>query len=107
MLQQDHPDDYVLATNETHTVREFVEKAFAETGVLIRWEGESINEKGYDAKTGKLLVDVAEQFYRPAEVELLWGDSTKAERELGWKRKIGFAELVKMMVAADLAKTHA
>ena len=104
MLQQDVPDDYVLATNETHTVREFVEKAFAETRVLIRWEGEGTNEKGYDTKTGKLLVDVSEQFYRPAEVELLWGDSTKAERELGWKRKIGFAELVKMMVAADLNK---
>ena len=107
ILQQEHPEDYVLATNETHTVREFVEKAFAETGVSIRWEGEGINEKGYDTKTGKLLVDVAEQFYRPAEVELLWGDSTKAERELGWKRKIGFAELVKMMVAADLEKIHA
>ena len=107
ILQQEHPEDYVLATNETHTVREFVEKAFAETGVSIRWEGEGINEKGYDTKTGKILVDVAEQFYRPAEVELLWGDSTKAERELGWKRKIGFAELVKMMVTADLAKTHA
>lgn len=107
ILQQEHPEDYVLATNETHTVREFVEKAFAEAGVSIRWEGEGVNEKGYDAKTGKLLVDVAERFYRPAEVELLWGDSTKAERELGWKRKIGFAELVKMMVTADLAKTHA
>ena len=107
MLQQDAPNDYVLATNETHTVREFAEKAFAETGVSIRWEGEGINEKGYDAKTGKLLVDVSKQFYRPAEVELLWGDSTKAERELGWKRRIGFAELVKMMVTADLAKTHA
>jgi len=104
ILQQDVPDDYVLATNETHTVREFVEKAFAEMGVSIRWEGEGSDEKGYDAKTGKLLVDVSEQFYRPAEVELLWGDSTKAERELGWKRKIGFAELVKMMVAADLNK---
>ena len=104
MLQQEYPEDYVLATNETHTVREFVEKAFAETSVLIRWEGEGSDEKGYDAKTGKLLVDVSEQFYRPAEVELLWGDSTKAERELGWKRKIGFAELVKMMVAADLNK---
>lgn len=104
MLQQDVPDDYVLATNETHTVREFVEKAFAEMGVSIRWEGEGSDEKGYDAKTGKLLVDVSEQFYRPAEVELLWGDSTRAERELGWKRKIGFAELVKMMVAADLNK---
>ena len=106
ILQQEHPEDYVLATNETHTVSEFVEKAFAETGVSILWEGEAINEKGYDAKTGKLLVDVSEQFYRPAEVELLWGDSTKAERELGWKRKIGFAELVKMMVAADLENIH-
>lgn len=107
ILQQDQPKDYVLATNETHTVREFVEKAFAETGVPIRWEGEGSNEKGYDAKTGKLLVDVSEQFYRPAEVELLWGDSTKAEHELGWRRKVGFAELVKMMVAADLEKIHA
>ena len=106
ILQQGAPDDYVLATNETHTVREFAEKAFAETGVSIRWEGEGINEKGYDAKTGKLLVDVSKQFYRPAEVELLWGDSTKAERELGWKRRIGFAELVKMMVAADLENIH-
>ena len=104
ILQQDQPEDYVLATNETHTVREFAEKAFAETGVPIRWEGAGINEKGYDAKTGKLIVDVSEQFYRPAEVELLWGDSTKAEHELGWRRKVGFAELVKMMVAADLEK---
>ena len=107
ILQQDQPEDYVLATNETHTVREFVEKAFAETGVPIRWEGEGSNEKGYDAKTGKLLVDVSEQFYRPAEVELLWGDSTKAEHELGWRREVGFDELVKMMVAADLEKIHA
>ena len=107
ILQQDQPEDYVLATNETHTVREFVEKAFDETGVSIRWEGEGSNEKGYDAKTGKLLVDVSEQFYRPAEVELLWGDSTKAEHELGWRRKVGFDELVKMMVAADLEKIHA
>jgi len=104
ILQQDQPEDYVLATNETHTVREFVEKAFAETGVPIRWEGEGSNEKGYDTKTGKLLVDVSEQFYRPAEVELLWGDSTKAEHELGWRRKVGFAALVKMMVAADLER---
>ena len=107
ILQQDQPEDYVLATNETHTVREFVEKAFAETGVPIRWEGEGSNEKGYDAKTRKLIVDVSEQFYRPAEVELLWGDSTKAEHELGWRRKVGFDELVKMMVAADLEKIHA
>lgn len=104
ILQQDQPEDYVLATNETHTVREFVEKAFDETGVSIRWEGEGSNEKGYDTKTGKLLVDVSEEFYRPAEVELLWGDSTKAEHELGWRRKVGFDELVKMMVAADLER---
>ena len=107
ILQQDQPEDYVLATNETHTVREFVEKAFDETGVSIRWEGEGSNEKGYDTKTGKLLVDVSEEFYRPAEVELLWGDSTKAEHELGWRRKVGFAELVKMMVTADLEKIYA
>ena len=107
ILQQDQPEDYVLATNETHTVREFVEKAFDETGVSIRWEGEGSNEKGYDTKTGKLLVDVSEEFYRPAEVELLWGDSTKAEHELGWRRKVGFAELDKMMVTADLEKIYA
>ena len=101
MLQQEAPDDYVLATNETHTVREFVERAFSEIGISLRWEGKGIDEKGYDAATGTLLVDVAEQFFRPAEVELLWGDSSKAERELGWKRKIGFRELVSMMVKAD------
>ena len=102
MLQQEASDDYVLATNETHTVREFVERAFSEIGISLRWEGRGIDEKGYDAATGTLLVDVAEQFFRPAEVELLWGDSSKAERELGWKRKIGFRELVSMMVNADL-----
>ncbi|MBD5452173.1 MAG: GDP-mannose 4,6-dehydratase [Lachnospiraceae bacterium] len=102
MLQQSAPGDYVLATNETHTVREFVEAAFDELGILIRWEGEGVNEKGYDAKTGKLLVDVNPEFYRPAEVEFLWGDSTKAEKELGWKRRVDFNGLVKMMMDADL-----
>ena len=104
MLQQETPDDYVLATNETHTVREFAELAFSEIGISLRWEGKGIDEKGYDAATGALLVDVDEQFFRPAEVELLWGDSSKAERELGWKRKIAFRELVSMMVKADLKK---
>jgi GDPmannose 4,6-dehydratase len=102
MLQQDKPDDYVLATNETHTVREFVEAAFGELGVEIRWEGSGVNEKGYDAKTGKLLVDVNPEFYRPAEVEFLWGDCTKAETELGWKRDVDFKGLVAMMMDADL-----
>ena len=102
MLQQDTPDDYVLATNETHTVREFVEAAFEELGITIRWEGEGVNEKGYDAETGKLLVDVNPEFYRPAEVEFLWGDSTKAEQTLGWKRDVDFRGLVSMMMDADL-----
>ena len=101
MLQQDKPDDYVLATGETHTVREFVEKAFSAAGVTIRWEGEGIDEKGYDDKTGKLMVDVNPEFYRPAEVEFLWGDPSKAVKELGWKRDVSFDELVKLMVRSD------
>lgn len=104
ILQQEKPDDYVLATNETHTVREFVELAFAEVGVEIEWKGEGVNEKGYDKNTGKLLVDVNPRYFRPAEVELLWGDSTKAETELAWKRKVSFRELVSMMVREDMKK---
>ena len=102
MLQQDRADDYVLATNETHTVREFVEAAFAELGIEIRWEGSGVNEKGYDAVSGRLLVDVNPEFYRPAEVEFLWGDCAKAEKELGWKRDVDFKGLVAMMMDADL-----
>ena len=102
MLQQDKPGDYVLATNETHTVREFVNAAFDAVGITIRWEGEGAEEKGYDAKTGRLLVDVNPEFYRPAEVEFLWGDCTKAEKELGWKREISFEGLVKMMMDSDM-----
>lgn len=104
ILQQEKPSDYVLATNETHTVREFVELAFAEVGVEIEWKGEGVDEKGYDKNTGKLLVDVNPRYFRPAEVELLWGDSTKAEIELGWKRKVSFKELVSMMVREDMKK---
>ena len=102
MLQQDKPGDYVLATNETHTVREFVEAAFEELGIEIRWEGTGVDEKGYDAKTSKLLVDVNPEFYRPAEVEFLWGNPAKAEKELGWKRKVDFKHLVAMMMDSDL-----
>ncbi|KPU43707.1 GDP-mannose 4,6-dehydratase [Oxobacter pfennigii] len=102
MLQQVRPDDYVLATNETHTVREFVEFSFKEVGVDIIWNGTGVEEKGFDKITGKVLVDINPRYFRPAEVELLWGNSTKAEKELGWKRKVDFKGLVKMMVDADL-----
>lgn len=102
MLQQEAPEDYVLATNETHTVREFVEAAFEELGITIRWEGTGVHEKGYDSKNGKLMVDVNPEFYRPAEVEFLWGDSSKAEKELGWKRDVDFKKLVAMMMDSDL-----
>lgn len=101
ILQNDTPGDFVLATNETHTVREFVELAFKEVGIDIEWKGEGVEEKGYDTKTGKVLVDVNPRYFRPAEVELLWGDSSKAEKELGWKRKVSFPELVSMMVKSD------
>ena len=102
ILQQDKPGDYVLATNETHTVREFVELSFAEVGVEIEWQGEGVEEKGIDKKTGKTLVAINPRYFRPAEVELLWGDATKAETELGWKRKVSFKELVAMMVDSDM-----
>jgi len=104
MLQQDKPGDYVLATNETHTVREFVQIAFAKAGVELRFEGTGVDEKAYDVKTGKLMVDVNPVFFRPAEVEFLWGDCTKAEQTLGWKRDVSFDGLVEMMVDSDLKK---
>ncbi|WP_300386851.1 GDP-mannose 4,6-dehydratase, partial [Clostridium sp.] len=102
MLQEEKPQDYVLATNETHTVREFVELSFAEVGVEIEWKGTGVDEKGYNKATGKVLVDVNPRYFRPAEVELLWGDATKAETELGWERKVSFRELVSMMINEDM-----
>ena len=104
MLQQAKPDDYVLATNETHTVREFAEAAFAEAGIGIEWRGKGVEEKGYCKKTGKLLVDINPRYFRPAEVDLLWGSAAKAEKELGWKPRVAFKELVSMMVKADIEK---
>lgn len=104
IMQQDRPGDYVLATNETHTVREFVECAFREAGVEIAWQGSGREEQGRDKKTGKLLVDVNQRYFRPAEVDLLWGNPAKAERELRWRRKVDFAGLVSMMVRADMKK---
>jgi GDPmannose 4,6-dehydratase len=102
ILQQDKPQDFVIATNETHTVREFVELSFKEVGIEIEWKGTGVDEKGYDKTTGRVLVDVNPKYFRPAEVELLWGDSTKAEKELNWNRKANFPSLVKMMVDGDM-----
>ena len=102
MLQQDKPGDYVLASNETHTVREFVEIAFQEVGINIKWVGSGVDEKGIDKVSGKVLVDINPRYFRPTEVELLWGDCRKAEQELGWKRKVSFKGLVKLMVDMDM-----
>ena len=102
MLQQDKPQDYVIATGETHTVREFVEVAFKEIDIDIKWQGRGIDEKGINSKTGKVLVEVDEKYFRPAEVELLLGDPSKAEKELCWERKVSFQDLVSGMVRYDL-----
>lgn len=102
ILQQEKPGDYVLASNETHTVREFVELAFKEVGIEIEWKGNGVQEKGYDKSSGKILIDVNPRYFRPAEVDLLHGDCSKAERELGWKREVNFKELISMMVDADM-----
>lgn len=103
ILQQEQPDDFVIATGEYHTVREFATLAFARAGINIRWEGEGPNEKGIDTATGRVLVEVDPRFYRPAEVEQLLGDPTKARTQLGWNpRKTSFEELVNLMVDADM-----
>jgi GDPmannose 4,6-dehydratase len=101
MLQQNAPDDYVLSTNEFHSVREFVEKAFALRGIYIQWSGTGLNEVGYDAYTGRELIFVSEKYFRPAEVEELLGDSTKARTVMGWTATTSFDELVREMVDAD------
>lgn len=102
MLQQEHADEYVVASGQTHTVREFAQKAFECAGYSISFEGERENEKGIDTKSGKTLLQVNKKFYRPAEVELLLGNPTKAEREMGWQRQISFEELVRLMTEHDL-----
>lgn len=102
MLQQDEPGDYVLATGETHSVREFVELAFQRAGRLLRWEGAGADEVGRDAKSGRVLVRVNPEYFRPTEVNLLLGDPSKAFAKLGWRHKTSFAELVAEMVDADL-----
>jgi GDPmannose 4,6-dehydratase len=103
ILQADAPDDFVLATGETRSVREFVELAFAEVGRAIEWRGVGVEEIGVDRKSGKILVRIDPIYFRPTEVDELIGDASKARQKLGWKPKTTFAQLVKEMVAADLA----
>lgn len=102
MLQQDKADDYVIATNETRTVREFVEIAFSKVGIDVEWSGSGVDEVGKDKATGKVIVKINKDFFRPAEVDILLGNPAKAEKELGWKRNISFDELVERMVNNDL-----
>jgi GDPmannose 4,6-dehydratase len=107
ILQADHADTYVLATNRTETVRDFVTMAFKAVDIAIEWQGEGENETGHDAQTGKVLVRVSPKFYRPAEVDLLIGDPAKARKELGWQAKTSLEELCQMMVEADLRRNQA
>lgn len=104
MLQQRQPDDYVVATGETHSVREFAEVAFRSMGIRIGWKGKGLREKGIDKKTGKTLVEVSPDFFRPAEVNILIGDPAKAKKKLGWRPKTTFSRLVEIMVEADLQR---
>jgi GDPmannose 4,6-dehydratase len=103
MLQAEHPRDYVLATGETHTVREFCEQAFSYLGRPITWQGTGVDEVGVDS-TGKAIIQIDPQFFRPAEVELLLGDASLIESELGWKPNVKFDKLVQMMVNSDLER---
>lgn len=106
ILQQDKPEDFVIATGEQHSVREFCEYAFRRVGIELRFEGEGADEKGIDVKTGKTIIEVSSDFYRPTDVVNLWGDPSKAKRELGWdpSKKTSFEQLVNLMVDADMAK---
>jgi GDPmannose 4,6-dehydratase len=106
IVQQDEPDDYVLATGEKHSVREFVERAFAEVGRHITWHGKGKDETGRDAKSGQVMVAIDPRYFRPTEVDLLLGDASKARQRLGWRHKTSFADLVKEMVASDLVQVR-
>jgi GDPmannose 4,6-dehydratase len=102
MLQQDKPDDFVMATGVTTTVRDFITMAFKEAGMNLKWEGVGVNEKGIDTATGKVVVEIDPRYFRPAEVELLIGDPSKAFAKIGWKPRVQLPELVKMMVTNDI-----
>lgn len=107
ILQQEKPDDFVVATGEAHSVRDFCTLAFKYAGIELKWQGEGVNEQGVDVKTGNVLVEVDPKFFRPAEVEQLLGDPTKAQKELGWNpRKTSFEDLVRIMVESDLKKAE-
>jgi GDPmannose 4,6-dehydratase len=102
ILQQPEPDDYVLATGEQHSVREFVEKAFAHVGRQIEWHGSGQTEQGIDARDGRVLVEIDARYFRPTEVDALIGDPSKARQKLGWRHKVSFDEMVREMVETDL-----
>lgn len=102
MLQQEKPDDYVLATNESHSVREFIKETCRNMDIDLEWDGENLKERGVNRKTGKVLIEIDPKYFRPAEVDYLLGDYSKARRELGWEPKVKFKELVKIMVQSDL-----
>jgi GDPmannose 4,6-dehydratase len=101
MLQQDKADDYVISTGETHTVREFLELAFKHVDIEIEWKGSGAGEKGFNKKTGKTVIEISPEFFRPAEVDILIGNPAKAQQKLGWKPKTKFSELVKLMMQHD------
>ena len=101
VLQQDQPDDYVIATGEQHSVRDFIEMATSELGMEIEWQGAGLDEIGIDRITGKQIIGIDPRYFRPTEVETLLGDPTKAKKQLGWEATTPFADLVKEMVAAD------
>ena len=102
MMQQKEPDDYVLATGEKHSVREFADEAFAHVGRRLEWRGKGVKEKGVDARSGQVLIEVDPRYFRPTEVALLLGDPSKAHQKLGWRHKTTFDQLVKEMVESDL-----
>jgi GDPmannose 4,6-dehydratase len=106
MLQQEQPEDFVIATGEQHSVRELVDVAAAELGIRVRWEGEGVDERGYDAATGACIVSVDPRYFRPTEVETLLGDPSKAKAKLGWEPEIGFSDLVREMVREDLKEAE-
>jgi len=102
MLQQDKPEDFVIATGEQHSVREFIERSFDKVGIAVEWKGGGVDTKGLDAKSGKVLVEIDPKYFRPTEVETLLGDPTKAKTKLGWKLQVTFEQLIDEMMAADL-----
>jgi len=106
MLQQDQPEDFVIATGQTRTVREFVENAFTEIGVEIGWRGSGVDEIGFDKADGTVRVEIDSRYFRPTEVELLLGDPTKAREKLGWEPETSFADMVRAMVAEDLIEAQ-